>query len=218
MCELCGRDLHADARAYLCPGCTRGTDERLDALPGLYDELAAHLPRGQRTTGPTASGGRHEAPMPVSENVLTLRGPGGILGIVEDWREALHADLGWTRPEPRGTFEERLVASVAGLRVNLLWIASSWPAAGAFAEEIRDLVDSVRSIVDPPERTIRIGHCPAVHEDGAQCGSPLRALPGDAEIRCRWCGAVYLESTWLSLRAAQDTITVKEVSSCPIAS
>lgn len=93
-CELCGRELHGDARAYLCPGCTRATAEQLQAMPGLYATLEAFLAPGRRGGGGGGRVARTEAPLPVCEPVLDLRGPGGIVGILEGWRSALHETLG----------------------------------------------------------------------------------------------------------------------------
>jgi predicted RNA-binding Zn-ribbon protein involved in translation (DUF1610 family) len=204
-CELCGRELHDDAAAYLCPDCTKATGERLGRMQDLYEQLAAFLaPAGRRPeligTKPT------EAPLPVSETVLNLRGPGGIVGVLEDWRSALHADLGWTQPVPRGLIERRIREAVTGLYVNLLYIASSWPAAGAFAEELRDLERSVISIVNPPEKTIRLGYCITEYADSSRCGAVLRVPAGVAEVRCPWCQADYPPDTWLRLAAAQTEL------------
>ncbi|WJD99746.1 hypothetical protein [Streptomyces antimycoticus] len=202
-CLLCECELHCDAQAYLCPGCTRATGERLDRMPKLYAALAAFLqPSGRRPELGRTQG--VEAPLPVAEPVLNLRGPGGIVGVLEDWRSALHADLGWSEPRPRGSIEERIGAAAFGLHTNVLWIGSSWPMAGAFAEEIRGLARSVLSVVNPPERTIRLGNCTATLEDDAACGAVLRVPPGVAEVRCRWCGAVYPPSSWLELARAQE--------------
>lgn len=195
-CGLCDRKA---ADGYLCVGCLRRTDDNLAALPGLYDALLRFLQPGR--TGD--HGGRRttrEAPLPVAELPLTMRGPGGMVGVCEDWRSALHCDLGWTEPKPRGTYEDRLARAVRGLRNNILWIGSSWPPAGAFAEEIRDLVLGAKSIVDPPEPTLRIGECAALLPDGSVCGAVLRVPAGVTEVSCKWCGAEYPPSLWLALR------------------
>ncbi|MEU9793804.1 hypothetical protein AB0E27_24785 [Streptomyces sparsogenes] len=202
-CGLCERELRGDAEAYLCPGCTRATGERLDRMPKLYAALAAFLaPAGRRPELGRAQG--VEAPLPVAEPVLTLRGPGGIVGVLEDWRSAMQADRGWGPPAVQGATEERVRAAARGLSLNLEWIASSWPMAGAFAEEIRNLERSVLAVVNPPERTIRLGNCTAPLEGDAVCGAVLRVPPGVAEVRCRWCGAAYPPSSWWELARAQE--------------
>jgi hypothetical protein len=199
-CGLCERELE---HGYLCPGCTRATGERLDQMPKLYDALAAFLPPPGRRPEYGRAGGS-EAPLPVAEPALNLRGPGGMVGVLEDWRSAMQADRGWGAPAVRGSTEERVRTAARGLSLNLEWIASSWPMAGAFAEELRDLERSVLSVVNPPERTIRLGNCTATLEDDAACGAVLRVPPGIAEVRCRWCGAVYPPSSWLELARAQE--------------
>lgn len=203
-CGLCEHELRGDSEAYLCPGCTRATGERLDRMPTLYIVLAAFLaPAGRRPELGRTQG--VEAPLPVSEPVLTLRGPGGIVGVLEDWRSAMQADRGWGAPAVTGTTEERVRAAARGLSLNLEWIASSWPTAGAFAEEIRDLERSVLSVVAPPEQTRRLGNCVELLADGSQCGAVLRVAHGATEVRCAWCGAVWPPETWTTLARLQQT-------------
>lgn len=201
-CGLCERELEQD---YLCPGCTRATGERLDRMPKLYGALAAFLPPPGRRPEYGRSGGS-EAPLPVAEPALNLRGPGGIVGVLEDWRSAMQADRGWGAPAVRGGSEERVRAAARGLSLNLEWIASSWPMAGAFADEVRTLERSVLSVVCPPEKTRRLGKCITLVGDGSRCGAVLRVPSGVAEVRCPWCGVSYPPSSWLELaRAQQET-------------
>ncbi|GAA2108828.1 hypothetical protein [Streptomyces synnematoformans] len=195
-CQLCERN---EAAGYLCAGCTLATARTLDRMPRLYDALAAFLqPAGRR---PELGHARPaEAPLPVSEPVLNLRGPGGIAGVLEAWRSAMQADRGWGQPAITGTVERRVLAASRGLSLNLEWVAASWPLAGAMAEEIRDLERDVLSIVDPREPTLRIGECAAVLPDASVCAAVLRVPPGTTEVRCRWCGTPYPPSTWLALK------------------
>lgn len=198
-CGLCERDLE---HGYLCPGCALGTAQRLDRMPRLYEALAAFLqPSGRR---PEFGRSRPaEAPLPISEPVFNLRGPGGMVGVLEDWRSAMQADRGWGEPAVEGSVERRIVVAARALAINLEWIAASWPMAGAFAEEIRDVEWDVASIVNPPERSLRLGNCPAVYEDGVVCGAVLRVPAGTAKVECRWCGTAYPPETWLELRNLQ---------------
>ncbi|WP_106685779.1 hypothetical protein [Streptomyces violaceusniger] len=136
--------------------------------------------------------------------MLTLRGPGGIVGVLEDWRSVLHADLGWTEPEPRGAIHERVAEAAARLTDNVLWIASSWPLAGAFAEELRDLERSALSIVSPPEKTRRIGQCPTLQSDGTRCGAVLRAPHGVTQVSCPWCRPTHPLHTWYAIVRADQ--------------
>lgn len=202
-CGLCERELHGDhAGHHLCRGCTSGTEERLARIPGLYGTLAGFLlPAGRRPElGRTPAA---QAGLPVVEPVLVLRGPGGMVGVLEDWRSALHADLGWTPPVPRGNTADRITRAVRGLRDNLLWIASSWPMAGAFAEELRDLERDILRIVDPPEPTLTLGECPALLPDGHICQAILRVPAGTADVSCGWCGTRYPPTSWLALASGQ---------------
>ncbi|CAM5536214.1 hypothetical protein [Streptomyces canus] len=198
-CGLCERDLE---HGYLCPGCTLGTARRLDRAPRLYEALAAFLhPGGRRPelgrSRPT------EAPLPIAEPVFNLRGPGGIVGILEDWRSAMQSDRGWGEPAITGPIERRIGVAARALSMNLDWIAASWPMAGAFAEEIRGLERDVASIVNPPTPSLRLGNCPAVYEDGVVCGAVLRVPEGTAKVECRWCNTVYPPESWLALASGQ---------------
>lgn len=203
-CLLCET---ADAEGgYLCRGCTKTTVVRLECLPVLYNALAAHLQPG--TSGPQGRGATAvHAPMPVAELPLTMRGPGGMVGVVEDWRSLVHQERGMTAPRPVGSVEGRLHAAVKGLLANMPWVAVSWPLAGAFAEEIRDLVAGATSVIDPRdpgERGTRVGYCPAAFEDGVICGAVLRLLPGERVVRCRWCGVTYPPAMWEGLKILID--------------
>ncbi|MFE8944520.1 hypothetical protein [Streptomyces sp. NPDC007856] len=194
-CGLCERDLE---HGYLCPGCARATARHLDRMPRMYDALAAFLHPGGRR--PELGRARPvEAPLPIAEPAFNLRGPGGIVGILEDWRSAMQSDRGWGEPATTGDTPRRVAVAARALSINLDWIAASWPMAGAFAEEIRDLVRDVTSIVNPPEPSLRLGNCPAVFEDGVVCGAVLRVPHGTAKVECQWCNTVYPPETWLVL-------------------
>ncbi|MDQ0795599.1 hypothetical protein [Streptomyces sp. B1I3] len=203
-CLLC--ETHDAAGGQLCPGCTKATLVRLESLPTLYDGLQAFL--APSSTGGQGRGSKPvHAPLPVSESVLDLRGPGGMVGIVEDWLGLVREERGMAPVVPVGAVEPRLAAAVAGLRNQLPWIAISWPLAGAFAEEIRELANNARSILDPDKQAVRgtrIGQCPAIDPSGTLCGAVLRLLPGEKAVRCEWCDTRYPPYTWAQLKAWID--------------
>ena len=200
-CEHCERELPDTPTAYLCQGCTSKVAGWLAGLPAAYDELAAHLVPGVKASGPSGRTKAPHAPLPVAEDVLTLRAGGGLVAVLEDWRAALHHDLGWEPPVLSGGFPQRVRKAVDGLTVNLPWIASSWPEAGQFATEIRQLHGQVQSIIAPQPKTLRVGVCTAPSEDGTECGAVLRWTQGETEIRCRWCSTEYPPSAWVDLAA-----------------
>jgi LSD1 subclass zinc finger protein len=205
-CELCGQQ-QADG-AYLCDPCATTLGQQLAALPLLYRDLAYELvPLG--SNWPRGNGGhgtRADAPMPLVEHPLVLRGPGGIVGVLEDWRAALHDDRGWSAPVVPAGIEPRIRAAARALTANLPWIAAGWPQAGQFAQEVRDLYREVTSITAPAERPgLRIGYCPAVY-DGVLCGAVLRLPRGTDTIACAWCRAEYPQRLWAWLRNVQDDL------------
>lgn len=208
-CGLCEQQLE---HGHLCPGCTRATTLRLERLPKLWAALEAFLAPGSSTSPHYGRTRPAEAPLPVREHVLTLRAAGGIAGVLEDWRAAMQKDRGWGEPALPAAVDRRVTAAARGLAMNMDWIASDWPQAGAFALEVRALEQDVLTIVDPedPEERrhrhgTRIGHCVAALPDATVCGAILRAYPGDALLTCRWCGAEYGPEQYLLLKALQPT-------------
>ena len=204
LCQLCTQ--HDAMGGYLCPGCTKDTIVRLECLPALYDALASFLaPSSAVGQGRSGKGG--PAPLPVVEGVLDLRGPGGMAGIVDNWLSAVRQERGMQQLRLAGSVEGRLAAAVSGLIANMPWIALSWPQAGTFAEEIRQLARSVSSIVRPAaptEQGTRLGTCPAQFDDGGVCGAVLRLAPGERVVTCAWCQTSYPPATWVGLKVLID--------------
>jgi hypothetical protein len=188
------------AEAYLCESCTQDTADHLAALPALFGQLEEFLLPGSRSG--TRGARPVEAPAPLNLDVMDLRTE--IATTLSSWHLALFDALGWDMPESGAALTERVKAAAGALHINVLWIASSWPAAGDCAGEIRELHRSATSVVGPRDRGLRMGNCPAVAENGAMCGAVLRLPPGGAVARCRFCGASYPPATWARLRLAQD--------------
>ncbi|MDV5147204.1 hypothetical protein R1T08_24255 [Streptomyces sp. SBC-4] len=199
-CQLCET---SQTDNYLCARCARVLTEQLRRMPTLYRALAAFLT-------PAARGAQHgghaqamDGALPVSEHVLVLRGPGGIVGILEDWRSAMHAARRWPAPALTVGIPHRVTAAAAALAYSVNWVARCWPEAGQFAQEIRDVHAAAASVVHPQlaeERGTRLGKCPAVDPSGAICGAVLRHYPGERAVTCRWCGTVYEPHEWKQLR------------------
>lgn len=206
-CLLCEQP--DETGGYLCPGCAKATIVRLECLPDLYQALAAYLQPGR--SGPAGrSGTKVYAPLPVAELPLTMRGPGGMAGVTEDWYSLIRQERGMSEPRPQGSVEARLRSAVGGLLANMPWVAMSWPLAGAFAEEIRDLVNAARSVVSPPAeaaRGTRLGPCPAIDPSGVLCGAILRLPPGEKAVCCEWCGTRYPPYVWAQLKTWMDEDT-----------
>ncbi|MFE7947387.1 hypothetical protein [Streptomyces sp. NPDC057426] len=198
-CEVCETPIE---HGYLCPGCTKVLAERLHRLPQLYRALGAFLQPAVRG----AEGGRTQAvdaPLPVNEHVLDLRGPGGMVATLESWREALHDARRWPAPVLRHGIPDRVAAAAAALHHSVDWITRYWPGAGDLAREIRDAHQAAASVVHPrlaEERGTRLGKCPAVDPSGAICGAILRHFPGEPAVTCRWCGCAFEPHEWAGLR------------------
>ncbi|MFJ9027589.1 hypothetical protein ACIRQP_03535 [Streptomyces sp. NPDC102274] len=205
-CLLCEQP--DDTGSYLCPGCTKATRVRLELLPALYEGLAPFLTPAAAGSQPRGSKPAH-APLPVAVDILDLRGPGGMVGVVENWVGVIHQARAYSGPVRHSglSIEARLKSAVAELLNHLPWVAVSWPDAGVFAADIRELTRSVSSIVDPQglvDRGTRMGACVAQIDGGAACGAVLRLFRGEKAVTCRWCGTVYPPVTWTSLKQWQD--------------
>ncbi|MFD7319363.1 hypothetical protein [Streptomyces sp. NPDC059883] len=205
-CQLCVRPLED---GYLCLGCTKSTRVRLECLPDLYEGLAAFLaPMGG---SPQVRGSRPVfAPLPVSEDVLDLRGPGGLAGVAERWVAIIREQRGMRLPNPAGSVGGRLKTAVSELLGHLPWVAVSWSDAGMFAADIREVTRSVASILAPPapiDRGTRIGTCPAEVENGEICGAVLRLYASAKVVTCEWCSTAYPPAMWPGLKVLMDTDT-----------
>ncbi|MFB8083715.1 hypothetical protein [Streptomyces sp. NPDC056013] len=203
LCQMC--DTHP-TDGYLCRGCTRTLAEQLLRMPALYRALAAFLPPAARGATHGSRGPAAEAPLPVNERVLDLRGPGGMVGILESQRAELHTARGWAAPVLGVGILNRVALAAGALAHSADWAAESWPEAGDLARAIRDLHGAAASVVHPrlaEERGTRLGMCPQLVTEGETegvCGGPLRHYPGDRAVTCRWCGTVYEPHAWAALR------------------
>ncbi|MFI5685873.1 hypothetical protein [Streptomyces sp. NPDC051636] len=203
ICTLC--DTHELEYGSLCHSCTRATHERLQRLPRMWASLDAWLAPG--TTGSAQYGGRvrrAEAPLPVDSEVLDLRAGGGIVGVLEDWREAVYEVRGWAMPDRAASLAHRVTIAAADLDSHLDWI-SRWYAGEAFGWDIRRLVHRVRRVVQPgrdADEPTLLGHCIAVDPAGTVCGARLYADMGKP-VQCEWCLCEYPPHTWLALRYFQ---------------
>lgn len=192
-----------DVPAQLCAHCTNSLRTTLERLPQLYTALAAWLqPAGRRPELGHAPA--VEAPMPVRQEVLDLRGPGGIVGVLEDWRAAAHDARGFTPPDGAGLVPTRIEAAVHALLANLTWISLTWEQGPDLAQEIRRLESRALAVIDPPDRTIPIGACPTDIGDGIICGTTIRVPAGTVDVRCKRCGTAFPPEAWLNLRTWMD--------------
>ncbi|MFF7259496.1 hypothetical protein ACFZCL_04270 [Streptomyces sp. NPDC008159] len=205
ICTLC--DTHELEYGSLCPSCTRATHERLTRLPRLWSSLESWLTPG--TTGSAQYGGRvrlAEAPLPLDSEVLDLIAEGGIVGVLEDWREAVYETRGWWWPPRANTIAQRVTIAADDLNHHLDWI-SRWYAGEAFGRDIRRLFQRAYRVVQPGHdldqpRPTFLGHCIAVDPSGVVCGAKIYADMRTA-VQCEWCLCPYPPERWLALRHFQ---------------
>lgn len=203
-CELCERP----ATAYLCPACARDLAERLQRLPGLFAALGAMLTPA-RSTGGGRGATVVEAPIPVRLDVVDAR---SAFVVLPTWARALADDR--RRPEltsPRKAvggpddLAARVTAACRALAAARQWIASSWPAAGDCAREVRNLYDAARTVTGTEDLSTPMGRCPAP-VDGRPCGATLTLQSGRQVLRCEWCTATYPPGVWAALKREQQLV------------
>ncbi|MER6331839.1 hypothetical protein ABT298_21395 [Streptomyces sp. NPDC001034] len=199
-CELCGED---SSGRYLCDRHTTALAKRLDDLPTLYAEVGECLvPRRSGWGDIIATKGAAGPRSPLNEDVLDMVNTARAAEVVHLWRVDVQR-VRWPRhgaPPPGG-----LAADCRWLGMELEWIASSYPAAGDLASEVRDLEAQARSIVgDSAPRPQRLGTCIAITAEGVVCGAVITRLPGQTRIQCRWCRYVYETGLdWMRLQELQ---------------
>lgn len=206
MTRLCTCRTALAAGEHICPRCRSATAGRLRRLPVLYRLLQPEL---QPAAGAPSYGrvGLVEAPMPVSAHVLTLRGPGGIVSILEDWWAAMQASRCGSAPVIAGTYDERVIRAATQLTFHLDYVAE-WEEGPQLARELRRLDETAMGIVcphDTRERGTLLGPCPAEQVDGTVCGATLRHYRSSMRrVTCPWCSSVYPPHSWARLKAWID--------------
>lgn len=203
LCTLCDTRELPDG-GFLCPVCIRTTRDRLKRLPRMWGALEAWLAPGSSTTTSYGRTRLVEAPLPVRGEVLDLRAAGGIVGVLEDWRESVHATRGFAPPVLAASLPYRVTIAAGALDRQLEWIAR-WYMGPVFAEEIQRLVGRVYAVIQPGhdhERPTLLGYCIAVDRSGVVCGARLWAHM-DRPVACEWCLCPYPPDTWLTLRQHQ---------------
>ncbi|MFI0900583.1 hypothetical protein [Streptomyces sp. NPDC020983] len=193
----------SDIPAQLCAPCTNRLRDRLQRLPQLHTALAAWLPPGSRRPefGRASSA---EAPLPLRETVLDLRGPGGIVGVLEDWQAAVHADRGFTGPIRAGGIPARIRRAAHGLQAHLTWVSIQWELATDLARELAALEGRCLTVINPADRSTPIGQCPTQDTDGSICGATIRVPAGTTDVYCHRCGTRFPPDAWLNLRRWMD--------------
>jgi hypothetical protein len=184
----------------VCYRCQDAADTALAALPGYYTRLGDVLAPGGGVSDRVS--GSKQPPLPARLGPLSLRGPGGIVGVLsrheDDWRAA----LAWSPRPFRGSVEQTVGAVVVFLRNNWPWAVAEHPNPQTFADDVRSLVAACRYELDQRSDARPIGTCPTIGEDGETCKAMLWADPYLAEIRCWRCRTVWGRDRWLSLAAA----------------
>ncbi|MFD9064204.1 hypothetical protein ACFVZ3_22075 [Kitasatospora purpeofusca] len=193
---------HQATTGRLCPPCADRLGQRLADLPHMVTALGAYLrPSSQVPDRLGTHSASPDAPLPVVEAVLDLVGPGGIVTVLETWRQALAEDMGERWPAPWGDLDGRARRAAAALHTRLGYIRLDWPAAGDLAREVEQLHGAASRHLAPTERPTVVGHHPA-EPGGEPCGGRLELPYGGGDVRCARCRATWGPLQWLTLRRA----------------
>ncbi|MEL3944844.1 hypothetical protein [Streptomyces sp. LNU-CPARS28] len=193
-----------DHGGFLCDPCIRTTSRRLRQMPALWAALAAWLAPGRGAPFISGRTPRAEAPLPLREEVLDLRADGGIVGVLEDWRTAVHEARSMAPPTLAVGIGPRITIAATALDGHLGWIAR-WYAGPDLATDVQQLVGRAYGVIQPghdADEPQYLGRCVAADPAGTVCGRPLYAHP-DQVVQCEWCLCVYTPETWLALRHYQ---------------
>jgi hypothetical protein len=149
-------------------------------------------------------------------STINLTGPGGMTDTLITWVGRWHRQLGFEVPIFRGPFETTVQIKDDGSRKtragrfdqaaekllnNLPWATEHRTDFKAFQLDLRRMVSECKFTLDPTSATPRVpvGKCPAILDEGVECGTPLRADPFADHIRCWACGSRWNKNEWLLL-------------------
>lgn len=185
----------------VCGDGTRWYNPR-DYRPGdiARDWAALQLRDKSIRTGepaPYVSNGAAEAPLPIDAAVADIRLR--IEHAITYWI-AEHIDRQQLVQPDLATIHQ----AITWLARHLDW-ATRQDFAGKYVDNLRDLHNSARSVIDLPQpRTFDVGPCICI-VDGRRCHGTLRTIARDARdptppvIKCSDCPAAYDSTRWKSL-------------------
>ncbi|NYV72962.1 hypothetical protein [Streptomyces sp. UH6] len=197
-CELCDRA----TSGHLCSRHTEQLAARLRELPALYREAGECLVPRQSGWGDIVATKAAAGPRsPVNEDVIDTVNWARATEVIHLWRADVRR-LRW--PHRGATPPADLDTDCRWLAQELDWIVAQYPACGDLAREVAELNSAVRSVVgDPEPRPQRLGLCIALVDDDAVCGAVISRLPGETQLRCKWCGTTYGPQDYMTLQHFQ---------------
>ncbi|SDG48954.1 hypothetical protein SAMN05216553_108309 [Lentzea fradiae] len=201
-CELrvvpsCTASAVADSRS--CDQCRQALRDELRALPGLHEQCAQSLTPGRRPEVVQIKNTRVPGAMSLNLTAVSVRS--SILGVLASWSSLVIEETGTARPPSR-----RVHVLSTFLYRNLDWILRQ-EVAQDFAEEITDLADAARAVLDPSmSERLDLGPC-----GEAGCGMTVYAaigVAGETGAHSASCGAGHhlSASQWLLLEESDDAV------------
>ncbi|PPK65658.1 hypothetical protein V5P93_005127 [Actinokineospora auranticolor] len=180
-----------------CDRCRQALRDELRALPGLHESCAQSLTPGRRPEVVRVKGGGIPGGISLNPTAVSVRA--SVLGVLSSWTALIVDELGVERPPSR-----RVHVLSTFLYRNLDWLLAH-EAAADLAEEITDLADAARAVLDPStSERVDLGSCGT-----PGCGMTVYATIGagsDAVAHGASCAAGHhvAASQWLLLEEPDE--------------
>ncbi|MGW2662810.1 hypothetical protein ACWCW7_17740 [Nocardia tengchongensis] len=211
LCSGCGDPLID--RLSLCVKCGDAIVARLLELPGVVADLAVARARLDRLHIASGGGKSAESPMPVratsrgremvGEKTL-VRLENTVTDLAHDIAKAVRTDLPFDDPtlvrlvhghRDTGANDPAALSLTGATRLEqaAVWLACHQDAlrdhaqAGILLAELSNGLTRLRSSIDRRADGRYMGPCPAVLDDGSECGHELRVDRGSRSLVCRRC-------------------------------
>jgi len=182
----------------ICADCREQAEEDLLELPGLYDMCAYMLDtRGKPQLRERVSGRRRRG-IVLREAVVNVRSD--VLGVLASWCGLVANERGVPGPDELSV--PRLSTFVL---IHFGWLTAH-PAASEFADELAELADGARAVLQPDNDTeIELGPCAR-----PGCGWTVRAEGHPPRrVRCD-AGHEWPPEQWLLLRGGHHQLDSRE--------
>lgn len=184
---------------YLCPGCRDVLLDDLRRVESTVEAIWASAARMNVGNGSVGSSGHSSPSEPTNARAYDT---GRTLNVIlTGWARA----IGHTQPHAVKAAAV-LIAQIREVR------CMDW--APVLKQELREALTDCDRATDRSAPRIFAGVCPT-EEDGVECGTPVYALEGKPEARCRTCGATWDVTDWREralVAAGPATATAAELS------
>lgn len=200
-CSSCQRLLYlSELQRQVCFLCEDRAGKQLRALPNLYADLGTHaLHPATGIRGPRITGASKTPPLPVALHTLTLRGPGGIITLLQDIEDSWRRARG-SRIHPQASVTDKALASIINyLNINLTWACESYEDAADDLDTITTVYWQARNALSGKQARFIPVRCRLLYDDGSECGAELLVDINRSAAKCGECGTRWGSHEWMGL-------------------